>query len=239
MPVFYALVARRSTVLAEQTVRSGNFPTITRALLGKITDSDQKVRGATGAAAGRGGATREAPGCGRAALLCAQVARCAYSRGALLRSLTSSTFPARSGPVWHERPSRRERRRQRRGFGAGEAGGGNGGGGSGGGSSGGGSNGRQPAVGGWLANGNLVGRLRSNSVHAEVVAPRILWRALSYASAHDGNSSGGGIQRAGGGGQVARQLFSELAVVRALGAAFWCCCHRCLASPVPMAGAAR
>jgi vesicle-associated membrane protein 7 len=43
MPVFYALVARRSTVLAEQTVRSGNFPTITRALLGKITDVDQKL----------------------------------------------------------------------------------------------------------------------------------------------------------------------------------------------------
>ena len=44
MPVFYALVARRTTVLAEQTARSGNFPTITRVLLGKITDADQKVR---------------------------------------------------------------------------------------------------------------------------------------------------------------------------------------------------
>jgi hypothetical protein len=26
MPIFYALVARRQTVLAEQTARSGNFP---------------------------------------------------------------------------------------------------------------------------------------------------------------------------------------------------------------------
>lgn len=43
MPIFYALVARRQTVLAEFTARSGNFPTITRVLLGKITDGDQKM----------------------------------------------------------------------------------------------------------------------------------------------------------------------------------------------------
>jgi hypothetical protein len=43
MPVFYALVARRSTVLAEFTGRSGNFPTITRVLLGKVTTEDQKM----------------------------------------------------------------------------------------------------------------------------------------------------------------------------------------------------
>ncbi len=43
MPVFYALVARKSVVLAEYTGRSGNFPTVTRMLLGKITDGDQKM----------------------------------------------------------------------------------------------------------------------------------------------------------------------------------------------------
>ncbi len=42
MPVFYALVARKTTVLAEYTGRSGNFPTVTRMLLGKILDGDQK-----------------------------------------------------------------------------------------------------------------------------------------------------------------------------------------------------
>lgn len=43
MPIFYALVARRTTVLAEFTARSGNFPTVTRVLLGKIGDSDSKM----------------------------------------------------------------------------------------------------------------------------------------------------------------------------------------------------
>lgn len=43
MPVFYALVARKQTVLAEFTGRSGNFPTVTRVLLGKITEGDQKM----------------------------------------------------------------------------------------------------------------------------------------------------------------------------------------------------
>jgi hypothetical protein len=42
MPIFYALVARKTTVLAEYTARSGNFPTVTRTLLSKITDSEQK-----------------------------------------------------------------------------------------------------------------------------------------------------------------------------------------------------
>jgi vesicle-associated membrane protein 7 len=43
MPVFYSLVARKTTVLAEFTGRSGNFPTVTRMLLGKITEGDQKM----------------------------------------------------------------------------------------------------------------------------------------------------------------------------------------------------
>ena len=43
MPIFYALVARKQTVLAEYTARSGNFPTVTRVLLGKVTDADQKM----------------------------------------------------------------------------------------------------------------------------------------------------------------------------------------------------
>lgn len=73
MPIFYALVSRRQTVLAEYTARSGeslgaaraapsapppharpgprpsrlplsgNFPTVTRVLLGKVTDADQKM----------------------------------------------------------------------------------------------------------------------------------------------------------------------------------------------------
>jgi hypothetical protein len=42
MPIFYALVARKTTVLAEYTARTGNFPTVTRTLLAKITDSEQK-----------------------------------------------------------------------------------------------------------------------------------------------------------------------------------------------------
>jgi hypothetical protein len=43
MPIFYALVARRQTVLAEYTARSGNFPTVTRVLLTKIGDGDSKM----------------------------------------------------------------------------------------------------------------------------------------------------------------------------------------------------
>lgn len=43
MPIFYALVARGKTVLAEFTARSGNFPTVTRVLLGKIGDADAKM----------------------------------------------------------------------------------------------------------------------------------------------------------------------------------------------------
>ena len=39
MPIFYALVARGKTVLAEFTARSGNFPTVTRVLLGKINEA--------------------------------------------------------------------------------------------------------------------------------------------------------------------------------------------------------
>lgn len=43
MPVFYSLVARKNVVLAEYTARNGNFATVTRVLLGKITDADQKM----------------------------------------------------------------------------------------------------------------------------------------------------------------------------------------------------
>ena len=44
MPIFYALVARGTVVLAEHTGRSGNFPTVTRVLLGKISPtSDSKM----------------------------------------------------------------------------------------------------------------------------------------------------------------------------------------------------
>lgn len=43
MTLFYALVARGKTVLAEYISTSGNFPTITRLLLGKITPEDQKM----------------------------------------------------------------------------------------------------------------------------------------------------------------------------------------------------
>jgi vesicle-associated membrane protein 7 len=39
----YALVARGKTVLAEYTFTSGNFPTITRVLLGKIPEQDGKM----------------------------------------------------------------------------------------------------------------------------------------------------------------------------------------------------
>ncbi len=43
MTILYALVARGKTVLAEYTFTSGNFPTITRVLLGKIADEDGKM----------------------------------------------------------------------------------------------------------------------------------------------------------------------------------------------------
>jgi vesicle-associated membrane protein 7 len=43
MTILYALVARSKTVLAEYTFTSGNFPTITRVLLGKIDDKDGKM----------------------------------------------------------------------------------------------------------------------------------------------------------------------------------------------------
>ncbi|KAJ1453214.1 synaptobrevin-domain-containing protein [Pelagophyceae sp. CCMP2097] len=43
MTILYALVARGSTVLAEFTFTSGNFPTITRVLLGKIPEDDGKM----------------------------------------------------------------------------------------------------------------------------------------------------------------------------------------------------
>lgn len=43
MPIFYCLIARKATVLVEVTGRSGNFPTITRQLLNKITEEDQKM----------------------------------------------------------------------------------------------------------------------------------------------------------------------------------------------------
>jgi vesicle-associated membrane protein 7 len=43
MTILYSLVARGKTVLAEYTFTSGNFPTITRVLLGKIEDRDGKM----------------------------------------------------------------------------------------------------------------------------------------------------------------------------------------------------
>eukprot|EP01038_Epipyxis_sp_PR26KG_P007597 gene7597-10346_t len=43
MTILYALVARGKTVLSEYTFTSGNFPTITRVLLGKIQDEDGKM----------------------------------------------------------------------------------------------------------------------------------------------------------------------------------------------------
>ena len=39
----YALIARGKTVLAEYTATSGNFPTVTRVLLSKITSQDSKM----------------------------------------------------------------------------------------------------------------------------------------------------------------------------------------------------
>lgn len=44
MPIFYGLVARGTVVLSEHTARSGNFPTVTRVLLGKISPAaDSKM----------------------------------------------------------------------------------------------------------------------------------------------------------------------------------------------------
>ena len=43
LPVIYSLVARGKTVLAEQQARSGNFPTITRMLLSRISSDDQRM----------------------------------------------------------------------------------------------------------------------------------------------------------------------------------------------------
>ena len=43
MTIHYALVSRGKTVLAEYTSSSGNFPTITRVLLGKIGEEDAKM----------------------------------------------------------------------------------------------------------------------------------------------------------------------------------------------------
>lgn len=43
MTILYGLIARGKNVLAEYTNTSGNFPTITRVLLGKIPDTDGKM----------------------------------------------------------------------------------------------------------------------------------------------------------------------------------------------------
>ena len=43
MTILYGLIARGKNVLAEYTFTSGNFPTITRVLLGKIPDTDGKM----------------------------------------------------------------------------------------------------------------------------------------------------------------------------------------------------
>lgn len=43
MPIVYALIARKKAVLAEYTCSSGNFPTVTRVLLGKIPEQDGKM----------------------------------------------------------------------------------------------------------------------------------------------------------------------------------------------------
>jgi vesicle-associated membrane protein 7 len=43
MTIVYALVARKRVVLAEHTLASGNFPTVTRVLLAKIPDQDGKM----------------------------------------------------------------------------------------------------------------------------------------------------------------------------------------------------
>ena len=43
MPIVYALVARKLSVLAEYTSSSGNFPTVTRVLLSKIPEQDGRM----------------------------------------------------------------------------------------------------------------------------------------------------------------------------------------------------
>ena len=43
MPIVYALISRRKDVMSEYTASSGNFPVITRVLLGKIPDTDSKM----------------------------------------------------------------------------------------------------------------------------------------------------------------------------------------------------
>eukprot|EP01039_Chlorochromonas_danica_P005968 gene5968-6572_t len=43
MTILYALVARKKAVLAEYTSSTGNFPTVTRVLLGKIPEQDGKM----------------------------------------------------------------------------------------------------------------------------------------------------------------------------------------------------
>lgn len=43
MPIVYALIARKKTVLAEYTSSTGNFPTVTRVLLAKIPETDSKM----------------------------------------------------------------------------------------------------------------------------------------------------------------------------------------------------
>ena len=40
MTILYSLISREKTVLAEYTNASGNFPTITRVLLGKIPENE-------------------------------------------------------------------------------------------------------------------------------------------------------------------------------------------------------
>lgn len=43
MPILYALISRGKTVLAEYTSNTGNFPTVTRVLLSKISSEDTKM----------------------------------------------------------------------------------------------------------------------------------------------------------------------------------------------------
>ncbi|KAK8807439.1 hypothetical protein WA158_004198 [Blastocystis sp. Blastoise] len=43
MPILYTLIARGEVVLTEYTATKGNFPTLSRTLLKKITDSDTKM----------------------------------------------------------------------------------------------------------------------------------------------------------------------------------------------------
>ena len=43
MPILYALISRKKSVLAEFTSSSGNFPTVTRVLLAKIPENDSKM----------------------------------------------------------------------------------------------------------------------------------------------------------------------------------------------------